>query len=181
MSSPVPDWTMRPALHDGDAVAELQRLVEVVADEDDGLVELLLEIEKLVLELVADQRIERRERLVHEQDVGVGGEGARQADALLHAAGKLVRVLVGPFARGPTSASFSSTIRSRSATATPRSSRPKPTFSRTVRQGSSANCWNTMETRARARRRAASRSSQRATSTVPALVLDEHLRRARPR
>ena len=40
--------------------------------------------------------IERRERLVHQQDVGVGGEGAGEADALLHAAGQLVRIFVGP-------------------------------------------------------------------------------------
>ena len=45
---------------------------------------------QLVLQMLADQRVERGERLVHQQDVGLGRKGARQADALLHAAGELV-------------------------------------------------------------------------------------------
>ena len=52
--------------------------------------ELLLQLEQLVLHVAADQRVERAERLVHQQQVGVGGERAGQADALLHAAGQLV-------------------------------------------------------------------------------------------
>ena len=55
-----------------------------------------LQEEQFVLQLVADQRVERRERLVHEQDVGVGREGARETDALLHAAGKFMAELAGP-------------------------------------------------------------------------------------
>ena len=43
---------------------------------------------------LADQRVERREGLVHEQDLGVGAERAGEADALLHAAGQLRRVAV---------------------------------------------------------------------------------------
>ena len=84
------------ALHDRDRVADLERLVEIVADEDDGLVQPLLQLEQIVLQLVADQRVEGGERLVHQQDVGVGGEGAGEPDALLHAAGELVRELAGP-------------------------------------------------------------------------------------
>ncbi len=89
-----------PALHDGDAVADLQRLRQVVADKDDGLVKFALQIEQIVLELVADQRIQGGERLIHQQDVGVGGERAGEADALLHAAGQFLHGLVGP-ARQP--------------------------------------------------------------------------------
>src|SRR6185437_9936513 len=36
------------------------------------------------------------ERLVHEQDVGVGGEGAREAHALLHAAGEFMAEFARP-------------------------------------------------------------------------------------
>ena len=77
-------------------VSEADRLVEVVGDEDRGLPHHLGELEELVLKLAADQRVERRERLVHQQDLGVGGHGARQSDALAHAAGELVRVAVVP-------------------------------------------------------------------------------------
>ena len=56
----------------------------------------LLQRAQFVLQLAADQRIERRERLVHEQDFRVGRERARQTDALLHAAGELVTVTIGP-------------------------------------------------------------------------------------
>ena len=85
-----------PALHDGDVVADLQRLFEVVADEDDRLLQRRLKLQELVLQLGADQRIERRERLVHQKDRRFGGEGARQADALLHAARQLMRVFLRP-------------------------------------------------------------------------------------
>ncbi len=65
----------------------------------------------------------------------------------------------------PTRASFSSTILSRSALGMPRSSRPRPTFSRTVRHGSSANCWNTIATRSQRMWRSVF-GSQWATSTI---------------
>ena len=102
----------------------------------------------------------------------IGGEGAGEADALLHAAGKLVRSISRPSCDRPTSASFSSTIRFRSAAGMPRTSRPKPTFSRTVRQGSSANCWNTMAT-ARVRSSRSVRSVAFGDVDRLALMLDD--------
>ncbi len=83
-------------LHDGDVVAEADRLVEITGDEDHGLLQHLRQFDELVLELAADQRIERGERLVHQQDIGIGGHGAGEADALLHAARELVRIAVAP-------------------------------------------------------------------------------------
>ena len=53
---------------DGDAVAHLDRLVDVVGDEHDRLADLLLEAEELVLEAAAHDRVDRPERLVHEHD-----------------------------------------------------------------------------------------------------------------
>ena len=44
---------------------------------------------------VAGLVVERAERLVHQQDVGLGGERARELDALAHAARQLVRVVAG--------------------------------------------------------------------------------------
>ena len=76
-------------------------------------------------------------------------------------------------------ASFSSTTLVRSACGVPRSSSPKPTFSRTVRQGSSANCWKTMAMRLV---RSIRNSAWRAAGDVDgaAGVLDQHLARAPP-
>ena len=60
--------------------------IEVVGDEDDGLVHLLLQANQLVLHVAADQGVKSAEGLVHEQNAGVRRHGAGQADALLHAA-----------------------------------------------------------------------------------------------
>lgn len=79
-------------LEDRDAVADAYRLVEVVGDEDDGLVQGFLQFQQLVLHVRADQRVEGAEGLVHEDDLSVGGQRAGQADTLAHATGKLVRI-----------------------------------------------------------------------------------------
>ncbi|MCY1515483.1 hypothetical protein D9M68_500710 [compost metagenome] len=65
-----------------------------MGDEDDGALLLRLQAYQLALHLATDQRIERGEGFVHEQDGRVVGQRAGQADALLHAAGQLVRVAV---------------------------------------------------------------------------------------
>ena len=80
--------------HDQDAVTELERLAEVVGDEDHRLAHLLVQADDLVLHVATDQRVERGERLVEHQDLGVGRERAGQTDPLLHAAGELVGVVV---------------------------------------------------------------------------------------
>src|SRR3569833_2118894 len=85
-----------PVAQHRDAVAEAHRLVEVVRDEDDRLAEAALQVEQEILHLTADQRVEGAERLVHEQDVGLGGQRAGDAAPLLHTAGELVRVAVLP-------------------------------------------------------------------------------------
>ena len=83
-------------LHEHDAAPEGDGLVEIVGDEHDGLLELLLQLAQFRLHIAADQRIEGAERLVHEQDIGVGGQGPGEAGALLHAARELVGVLGVP-------------------------------------------------------------------------------------
>lgn len=83
-------------LHQDDAAAERHRLVEVVGDEHDGLAELGLQLAQLRLHVAADQRIEGAERLVHQQDLGIRRQRPGEARPLLHAAGKLVRILVLP-------------------------------------------------------------------------------------
>ena len=51
--------------------------------------------EKILLQLLARLRIERAERLVHEDENGLAHQRARDADALLHAAGQLMRIVLG--------------------------------------------------------------------------------------
>ena len=82
----------QPALgHDRDAVAELHGLLDVVRDEHDRLLHLDLQPQELVLQAVAGDRVDRAERLVHEQHGRVGAERAGDADALLLSAGQLAR------------------------------------------------------------------------------------------
>ena len=107
-------------------------------------------VEQLVLQAGADQRVERRERLVHQQDLGVGGEGAGEADALLHAAGELGDALLGPVLQVDGGEHLARLGQPLGLAAMPASSSPSATFSTTLRQGSSANCWNTIDDRAAA-------------------------------
>ena len=82
-----------PALaQDRDPVAEPHGLLDVVGDEDDGLVQLVLEPQELALQPLAGDRVDRAERLVHEQDRRVRRQRPRHADPLSLAAGELVRV-----------------------------------------------------------------------------------------
>ena len=90
----------RPELHDGavahhhDPIAEAERLGQVVRDEHHRLAGLGLQSDHLVLHVAPDQGIERAEGLVEQQHLGIERERAGEADALLHASGELVGVLV---------------------------------------------------------------------------------------
>ena len=80
--------------HDRDPVAHLDRLVDVVGDEEDGLADLRLQAQELVLEALAVDRVDRAEGLVHQHHQRVGGERPGDPDPLLLAAGELRRVAV---------------------------------------------------------------------------------------
>ena len=80
---------------DDHLVGEHERLVDVVGDEHDGLAELALQPVELDLEVGPHDRVDRAERLVHQQDVGVAGQRAGDADALLLATRELARVALG--------------------------------------------------------------------------------------
>ena len=66
-----------------------------MTDEDDGLVQLLLEVLHLVLQGLACQGIQSGEGLIHQHDGGGGRQGPQYADALLLAAGELGGVFIG--------------------------------------------------------------------------------------
>jgi hypothetical protein len=63
-----------------------------VSDEHDRLAQLALDVQQLILQVCAGDRVDRAERLVHQHDRRVGRQGARQAHALLLAARELARV-----------------------------------------------------------------------------------------
>ncbi|MNW67304.1 hypothetical protein D3C74_458720 [compost metagenome] len=52
--------------HDRDAATQFERLVEVVAHEHDGLAQLALQFQQFILQTLTDQRVEGRERFVHQ-------------------------------------------------------------------------------------------------------------------
>jgi len=77
-------------------IAQVHGLIEVVGNEDDGLIESALQLEKLILHFATNKRIKGRKSLIHEQDVSLGCECTSQTNSLLHATGKLMRILVSP-------------------------------------------------------------------------------------
>ena len=76
----------RRGRQDDDPVAQVDRLVDVVGDEDDRDVVLAPHGQHEVLEVGAGLRVHARERLVHQQDARLVGERAGDRDALLHPA-----------------------------------------------------------------------------------------------
>ena len=83
-------------VHDGNVIAHADCLVEVMGDEEGGLVHMGRKLQELVLQLPPDQRIKRREGFVHQQDFRVCGQSAGETHTLLHAAGQLVGIVVDP-------------------------------------------------------------------------------------
>ena len=81
-----------PVGHHQHAVGELHGLGDVVGDQQAGLLQLMLDLQHLVAEQQPRLLVERAERLVHQQDLRLGGERARDRDALAHAAGQLGRI-----------------------------------------------------------------------------------------
>src|SRR6266481_1569305 len=83
------------AAEDDDAVGENDGFFNIVGDDENGAGGDFVfepELEQLAAERFAGEHVERGEGLVHEQDFGLDDESARDANALLHAAGKLFGV-----------------------------------------------------------------------------------------
>ena len=80
-----------PGREQHDAIGQEHGLGDRVGDEDDGRLRGLGDPLQLEVHLVARDRVERAERLVHEQDLGVVAQGPGDGDALAHAAGELAR------------------------------------------------------------------------------------------
>ena len=63
-------------VEDGNPVAQLGGLVKVVGDAHNGFAELRLDIDELVLEALAGDRVDGAEGFAHEVDRRVRGQGA---------------------------------------------------------------------------------------------------------
>ncbi|SIM70299.1 Uncharacterised protein [Mycobacteroides abscessus subsp. abscessus] len=85
---------LRAFVEHGDPVPELDRLIEVVGHAHDGLLQLVLDVDQLVLQTLTGDGVHGAEGLVHEQHGRVGGQGAGDAHALLLPAGQLPGVAV---------------------------------------------------------------------------------------
>ena len=81
-------------IHDDDALGHLGDDAEVVRDEDDGGAGLGLELAHEIEDLRLHGDVERGGRLVGDQQLGIAGERHGDHDALAHAAGQLVRILL---------------------------------------------------------------------------------------
>ena len=62
-------------------------------DQQHGLFRLVADAHQLALHDDARLRVERGERLVHQQNVGADRERAGEIDALPHAAGQFMRIM----------------------------------------------------------------------------------------
>ena len=85
---------MRPgrAAHDQHPVGEEHRFENAVGDEEHRLAVGDPDALQLEVHALARQRVERAERLVHQQHARIVNEAPGDADALLHAAGQLGRI-----------------------------------------------------------------------------------------
>jgi hypothetical protein len=79
------------------ALAQEKGFTNVVCDEDDSLLKAASQCAEFTLKLSSGDRIESAEWLIHEQDRRIGGEGARDPDALPLATREFARMPSGKF------------------------------------------------------------------------------------
>jgi hypothetical protein len=85
----------RPRRHDDDARRQVDRLFHRVRDQHHRLALGLQHLQQQVLHGGARLRVQRAERLVHQQEFGLHRIGARQRQPLPHAAGQVLGIVVG--------------------------------------------------------------------------------------
>ena len=81
-----------PRRHHHDPLREVDRLEHRMGDEHHGLAQRLPQRQEVVVEAKARDLVERGERLVHQQQRGLGDQRARDRGAHLHPARKLARI-----------------------------------------------------------------------------------------
>ena len=85
-------------VHHRDRVGDLDEQRQVVSDEDDREAELVPQVLQLLKDLTLGDHIQRRRRLVHDDDLRPQRQRHRDHDPLPHAARQLVRVAGKPVA-----------------------------------------------------------------------------------
>ena len=81
-------------IHDADSVADVFDNCKVMGDKEIGQAQLLLQILKHIHNLRLNGNVQCGDRLVTDDKLRVHSQGARDADSLALAAGKLVRIAV---------------------------------------------------------------------------------------
>ena len=82
-------------VHEDDPVGDVHRLLLVVRDQHGRHVDVVVQAAQPGAELLADAGVERAERLVQQQHLGLDGQSARQGHPLALPAGELRRVPLG--------------------------------------------------------------------------------------
>ncbi len=88
-------------IHDRDPMGHVLDDGEIMTDEEERKAELALQVLQQVDDLRLDGNVERGDRLVAHDEVGLGGERARNGDALALSAGEFVRPARLGLARQP--------------------------------------------------------------------------------
>ncbi len=130
-------------------VGQQDRFFDVVGDDEDGAGGHFLavpELEQLRAQVLGGEHVERGKRLVHEEHFRLHDQCAGEADALLHAAGKLLGVRRARSRPGPPNRGCAGLRFMRSVAAMPRALSGASTLSSTVSHGNNAKLWKTMET-----------------------------------
>jgi hypothetical protein len=86
-----------PPRHHDNPLRKVDRLEHRMGDEDDGLAQIAPQRQQIVIEPKPRDLVERRERLVHQQDVRIDDQRPRQRHPHLHAAGQFARIRFGKF------------------------------------------------------------------------------------
>ena len=81
-------------IHHPHARGDVAHHAEIVRDEQVGQPQILAQLFQQIDDLRLDRDIERRDRLVADDEIRRGGEGPRDADALTLPTGKFVRIAV---------------------------------------------------------------------------------------
>jgi hypothetical protein len=107
-----------PGAHEHDTVCNAHGFLGIVRDDDCGSADFPQDCDCLIPDGIPHPPVEIGERLVHEQDPWAGGNGSRQRNALLLAAGKRVgifrrRTIETDAAQGPAGSNFNLIVRER--------------------------------------------------------------------
>ena len=83
---------MKPSLHNDDPVAQGHGLGLVVCNVNKGCIDPFAELDDLSAHLVPELGVQVRQRLVHQENLGVPDDGAANGHALALAAGQGLRL-----------------------------------------------------------------------------------------